>query len=162
VNEAVQLFAALIVIMHVVLKAQLAQSPVHPANTPVVGVSVSVTAVPSTKSAVQVAPHEMPAGAEDTEPAAPPVADTVTVSVRSSANDALTLEFADSVTTHAPVPVHAPDQPVNTEPAAGVGVSVTAVPLSKGATQVPGQDTPAGVEATVPLPLPEVVTVSVF
>jgi len=48
VKLAVQLFAALIVIMHVVLKAQLAQSPVHPANVPVDGVSVSVTAVPST------------------------------------------------------------------------------------------------------------------
>ena len=32
------------------------------------------------------------------------------------------------VTVHAPVPVHAPLQPVNVEPAAGVAVSVTTVP----------------------------------
>jgi hypothetical protein len=32
------------------------------------------------------------------------------------------------VTTHAPLPVHAPLQPVKVEPAAGVFVAVTTVP----------------------------------
>ena len=32
------------------------------------------------------------------------------------------------VTVHEPVPVHAPDQPVNIEPVAGDAVSVTEVP----------------------------------
>jgi len=111
---------------------------------------------------VQLAPHEIPAGTDDTEPADAPVADTATVSVRSSVNVAVTLAFADSVTTHAPVPVQAPDQPVNTEPAVAVGVSVTIVPLSKLPVQEPGHDSPAGAETTVPLPLPAGVTVSVF
>jgi len=33
-------------------------------------------------------------------------------------------------TVHVPVPVHAPDQPVNVDPAAGVTVRVTVVPLA--------------------------------
>lgn len=36
---------------------------------------------------------------------------------------------ASTVTTHAPVPVHAPLQPANVEPDAAVAVSVTEVPI---------------------------------
>ena len=40
-------------------------APDHPVNTDVgLGVAVSVTTVPSTKSAAQVAPHAIPAGSE--------------------------------------------------------------------------------------------------
>lgn len=56
------------------------------------------------------------------------------------------------------VPVHAPLKPVKLAPAAGVAVSVIAVPLAKGAVQVPGQLIPAG--ALVTVPLPETVTLT--
>lgn len=60
---------------------------------------------------------------------------------------------------HGAVPVHPPpNQPLNTEPLAGVAVSVTSVP---GATlmehDVP-QLMPAGELVTVPLPVPALVT----
>jgi len=56
------------------------------------------------------------------------------------------------------VPVHAPDQPVKVVPVAGLAVRVTAVAFGKFAAQVVAvvpvaavaQDTPAGLEFTVP------------
>jgi hypothetical protein len=48
------------------------------------------------------------------------------------------------VTTHAPLPVHAPLQPVKVEPVAGVFVTVTTVPW----LYVP----PGGLRVTAPLP----------
>ena len=60
-----------------------------------------------------------------------------------------------TVSVHGPVPVQPPPlQPRNVEPAAVVGVSVTIVPWVKVVVQVPGQDSPAGVDAIVPVPLP--------
>src|SRR6185503_8206401 len=53
-----------------------------------------------------------------------------------------------------PVPVQAPLQPVKVAPAAGVAVSVTAVPLLKDAEQVAPQLTPAGALVTVQGPVP--------
>ena len=47
-----------------------------------------------------------------------------------------------------------PVQPVNVEPAAGVAVSVTAVPLAKFSLQSAPQAIPAGFEVTVPVPVP--------
>lgn len=64
------------------------------------------------------------------------------------------------VTAHAPVPAHAPLQPANAEPEAGVSVMVTTVPLVKFALHVPGQLMPAGLLVTVPAPFPARVTVS--
>jgi hypothetical protein len=58
---------------------------------------------------------------------------------------------------HAPVPEHGPDQPKKLEVAAGVAVSVTAVPGLKFAVQVCGQLMPAGVLVIVPLPGPVMV-----
>jgi len=66
------------------------------------------------------------------------------------------------VTAQVPVPVHPPPlQPVNVDPAAGVAVKVTAVPLAKAAEQVAPQEMPAGALATVPVPAPAFVTASV-
>ena len=65
------------------------------------------------------------------------------------------------VTTQGPVPLHAPPQPVNVVPAAGVAVSVTVLPLAKLALQVPPQLIPAGLLMTVPVPLPVLLIVSV-
>ena len=44
-------------------------------------------------------------------------------------NTAPTDFAASTVTTHAPVPVHAPVQPPNVDPAPAVAVSVTEVPI---------------------------------
>ncbi|HEY7539868.1 MAG TPA: hypothetical protein VIF11_06990 [Methylomirabilota bacterium] len=53
-----------------------------------------------------------------------------------------------------------PLQPENVEPAAGVAVKVTAVPLVKPAEQVLPQEMPVGALVTVPLPAPALLTVS--
>jgi len=59
------------------------------------------------------------------------------------------------VTEHVPVPAQPPPlQPVNVEPAAGVAVRVTAVPLVKAAAHVVPQVIPAGALVTVPVPAP--------
>jgi hypothetical protein len=64
------------------------------------------------------------------------------------------------VTLQAPVPVQAPLQPAKVEPVAGAAVRLTAVPLVNEAEQVAPQEMPAGVLVTVPLPVPDLVTVS--
>ena len=67
-------------------------------------------------------------------------------------NVAVTEVAALTVTEQAPVPVHAPDQPVKTWPARADCVSVTVVPLAIEAEQVPGQEMPPVLEVTVPPP----------
>jgi hypothetical protein len=64
------------------------------------------------------------------------------------------------VTLQVDVPLQAPVQPAKVELAAGVGVSVTAVPAGKLAVHVVPQLMPAGVLAMLPVPVPEAVTVS--
>ena len=69
-----------------------------------------------------------------------------------------------SVTVHVPVPVPEqppPLQPVKVEPAAGVAVRVTTVPLANEAEHDAPQAMPAGALVTVPLPAPLGLTVSV-
>jgi hypothetical protein len=65
------------------------------------------------------------------------------------------------VTVQAPVPVHDPLHPAKTEPAAAVLFRVTTVPDAKGAEQVAPQLIPAGVEVTVPVPVPAFATLRV-
>ena len=68
----------------------------------------------------------MPAGALDTEPG--PLPARVTVSgCGLPVNVAVTARACVIVTVHVPLPVHAPDQPVNVVFAPGVAVSVTLV-----------------------------------
>jgi hypothetical protein len=64
------------------------------------------------------------------------------------------------VTAHAPVPVHAPLQPLNVLPDAACALNVTAVPLLKLEEQVLPQLMPLGLLLIVPLPVPAVVVVS--
>src|SRR5438132_13901779 len=66
-----------------------------------------------------------------------------------------TVVLAVRVMVHVPVPVQPPPvHPSKVEPLAGVAVRVTCVPLSKEAEQVAPQLIPAGLEVTVPLPVP--------
>ena len=66
------------------------------------------------------------------------------------------------VTVHVPVPAQPPPlQPVNVEPAAGVAVRVTAVPLARVAEHVVPHAIPVGELDTVPAPAPDFVSVSV-
>ncbi len=65
------------------------------------------------------------------------------------------------VTLQAPVPVQAPLQPVNTEPAAGTAARLTTVPELYWKEHVAPQLIPAGELVTVPVPVPTGVTVSV-
>ena len=99
----------------------------------------------------------MPAGVLETEPV--PVPALLTVSVRSASKLAVTVVLAIRVTTQVPVPEHPPPvQPVNVEPASGVAVSVTVVPLVNVAEQVAPQVMPAGALKTDPVPVPVLVT----
>ena len=65
------------------------------------------------------------------------------------------------VTVQVPVPEQPPPlQPVKVNPAAGVAVKVTTVPVVKEVEQVAPQEIPAGELVTVPLLVPAMVTVS--
>jgi hypothetical protein len=76
-------------------------------------------------------------------------------------NVAATEVAALIVTVQGPVPVQPPPlQPENVEPAAGVAVKVTTVPLVKPVEQVAPHEMPAGALTTLPLPVPDGVTVS--
>jgi hypothetical protein len=158
VNVAVTAVAAVRVTTQ--LPVPLQPPPLQPVNAdPALGVAVSVTTVPLTKSAAQVAPQSMPVGLLVTAPLPPPP--WVTVSVTVGVKVAATVVFADIVTVHTPVPLQPPPlHPAKVEPAAGVAVSVTTVPLAKVPLQVGPQLIPAGSLMTVPLPAPACVTVS--
>src|SRR5262245_6752243 len=103
----------------------------------------------------------MPAGVLVTVPVPDP--DFVTVrlyavgSVRS--NVAVTVFALSTVTAQVPVPVQAPDQPLNFEPLSGVAVKVTAVPGAYPSLQSRPQLMPLGALVIVPVPLPAFVTV---
>lgn len=60
------------------------------------------------------------------------------------------------------VPVAPPDHPAKIEPEAGVAVSVTLVPDVKLALHAVPQEIPPELLATVPVPVPALVTVSAY
>jgi hypothetical protein len=160
VNVAVTELAALTVTTQAAVPAQ--PPPLQPAKAePAAGVAVSVTAVPLVKPCEQVAPQARPAGALLTVPV--PVPDFVTPSVKDDCkNVAVTVAAALIVTVHVPVPVQPPPlQPLNVDPAAGVAVNVTAVPLANPVEHVAPHDMPAGELDTMPAPAPALLTVSV-
>src|SRR5437762_13524278 len=133
--------------------------PVQPVKVePATVVAVNVTAVPVVKLAEQVAPQVIPAGELVTVPLPVPALLTVRAKL-GRLKVAVTVVAAESVSTQAPVPEHPPPlQPLKVEPAAGVAVSVTTVPLAKLAEQVAPQLIPAGALVTVPLPVPALET----
>lgn len=133
--------------------------PDHPVNEEAVAATaVSVTAAPLVKLAVQAEGQLIPAGLLVTVPEPVPLVTTVTLTegVLDGPKLAVTDVLAVRVRLHVPVPVQAPDQPVNVEPELGVAVSVTEAPLLKVALQVVGQLMPAGLLAMVPEPVPAV------
>ena len=76
---------------------------------------------------------------------------------------ALTVEFAVGVKVQiVELLTQAPLKPPKVDPELGVAVRVTEVPLGKLVEQVAPQLMPAGLETTVPLPVPEGATVTVL
>jgi hypothetical protein len=128
VKVAVTVVAALRVTVQAAVPEQ--PPPLQPLKVePVAGVAVSVTAVPLAKPAEHVVPQVIPAGLLVTVPAPAPAGETVSVKV--GAKVAVTVVAAEIVTVQDPVPEQPPPlQPVKAEPALGVAVSVTAVPLT--------------------------------
>jgi hypothetical protein len=64
---------------------------------------------------------------------------------------------------HVPVPVHpAPLQPEKMDPVTGVAVKITVVPELKPYEHVEPQLIPAGLLVTIPLPVPDLLTVSMI
>src|SRR4051812_8883651 len=100
----------------------------------------------------------MPAGMDMTSPDPSPASTTITEF--SSAKFAVTVVAASTVTVHASLPPHAPVQPANVEPLSAVAVSVTIVPDGNCSLHVAPQSMPAGVDVTVPVPLPPSTTVN--
>lgn len=130
----------------------------QPANRdPLAAAAVSVTLVFALKSWVQLPPQLIPDGLDVTVPVPLPLRTTVR---RLTANVAVTVFAASIVTMHAPVPEHAPPQPVNAFFALGVGVSVTTVPNAKSALHVLPQLIPAGDDDTLPPLVTETVSVT--
>jgi hypothetical protein len=81
-------------------------------------------------------------------------ASVVVVAMGSNVNVAVTVVAALMVTVQPAVPEHPPpDQPENSDPAAGDAPRVTVVPCTNEALHVAPQSMPAGDEVTVPLPL---------
>jgi hypothetical protein len=127
------------------------------------GAAVNVTVVPETKRAEQVPPQLIPAGFDVTVPSPRSKFDFCTVSVNCGMlNVARTVREAVRLTVHVvPETASHPDQPANTEPDAAAAVSVTCVPFVNDAAHVLPQLMPAGLDVTVPLPVPGFCTVSV-
>jgi hypothetical protein len=136
--------------------------PDHPLNVePVDGVATSVTIELMSNIELHDEPQLMPAGVESTEPLPLPVLLTVSENCL-RVNVAVTCCTVSVVTMQVPVPVHAPLQPVNVESAAAVAVSVTIVPGANIWLHVVPQSMPAGLDVTEPLPLPSLVTTTLF
>lgn len=130
------------------------QSPLHPVKVALPdGTAVSLTVLPLGKFAEQAVPQLMPLGLLVTVP--PPVPDLVTVTAVLAAALKTAVTVAFPVTAHITVPEHPPPlHPANTDPGEAEAVSVTDVPASNRLTQAPPQSIPAGVEVTVPAPVP--------
>jgi len=160
VKVAVTVFTASTVTWHTGLGPT--HAPLHSVNTdPAAGSAVRVTTVPLVNPAVHVAPQSIPAGLLVTVPVPEPTFSTVRVGRGETLKVAVTDLAASMVTWQVlAVPEHAPVHPANMEPAEGEAVRVTTVPLTKFAEQVLPQLMPAGLDVTVPPPVPAFVTVS--
>lgn len=140
---------------------------VQPANhQPSSGIAVSLTSEPIVNKAEQVAPHEIPAGDDTTEPfpnfltSRDP--NNGPKSVRGLGSNGpeskIAVTFFPPLMTSSQVNAvprqTRPDQPENLEPTGALAVNVTAVPRSKLAEQVSPHEIPAGDDTTKPEPVP--------
>lgn len=157
-NSAVTLEALFIVTLQ-------APMPVHAPLQPTKvdrpeGVAVSMTVEAAGKSALHVAPQLMPAGELVTEPVPEPTTETPSVTGGIGVKVAVTDWGPVIVTRQGPLAaVHAPLQPLKSEPGLGVAVSVTVVSCVKKPLQEVPQVIPAGALVTVPAPGPLLDTV---
>lgn len=145
------------------------QWPDQPPNEePASATAVSVTIVPDAYFAAQVVPHAIPTGFEDTMPVPVPLLAMLRLNCNGggaeatgmSANTAVQVAAAVMVRlVVAEVPAQASDQPANADPAAGIAESETMVLRGKRALQVRPHVMPAGVDATLPAPRPNLLTV---
>ncbi len=126
---------------------------------PGVGVGVSATFAPLVNVSLQMPGQLIIPGLDVTVPV--PLGAMVMFSVRMASNEAVQPTAADIVTTPSAQSA-SPVQPAKVDVAFGVAVSVTDVPTEYDSLQSPGQLIPAGLEVTVPDPVPEIVTASVF
>src|SRR6202162_6007928 len=105
------------------------QAPLQPVKVdPAAALAVSVTTVPLLKLALQVVPQLIPVGLLVN--VAVPVPALVTLNLQTGTLNVAVTDFAALIVTlQVPVPVQAPLQPANVDPAAAFAVSVTTVPL---------------------------------
>ena len=104
----------------------------------------------------------MPAGADVTVPVPVPASATVRAKTERSKRAVADTALLPAGTLHvAVVPVHTPDQLTNCEFAAGAADSDTATDALNDALHVLPQETPAGDDVIVPLPLPVLETLTV-
>lgn len=135
------------------------QAPDQPAKVdPVAGVAVSVTAVPLLKAALQVFSQPMPEGTLLTVP--DPLPERVTLSTGEAPKAAVTVVLPVSLMVQAVVPAQAPLQPTKFDPGFAVAVRVTVVFALKAELQEWPQLIPLGVLVTLPVPVPDICTVS--
>ena len=122
-----------------------------------------MTAVPLSYCAVQTLPQSILVSALATLPEPVP-STTVKPYCGGGAGPkvAVTDLLAFMVTLHEVAPVQAPLQPLNTWPASGVAAKLTVVPDENVFEQVAPQLIPAGTLVTVPVPVPDFATVSVY
>ena len=158
-NVAVTDLLALIATTHA--PVPLHPLPLHPPKVdPDAGAAVNVTVVPDAKGKLHVVPQSIPAGLLVTVPIPTPFLVTARVNVLGPANTAVTVWSAFITTLHEPFPLQpAPLQPVNVEPPADAAVSTTVLPVAKSAAQVVPQEIPLGLLVTVPVPVPDLLTV---
>lgn len=103
----------------------------------------------------------MPAGLLVTEPDPEPSSTTESGCIVVELKAAPTDRAESIVTWQLPVPLQAPVQPANAEPAFGVAVNATTVPMLNEALHVGTQLIPDGLLDTPPPPVPPIDTVSV-
>jgi hypothetical protein len=103
-----------------------AHAPVHCSKVaPESGVAVSVSFVPVSKRAMQAEPQSIPEGELLTSPGPDVLTDTVWTLWKIAPTSGIPVIVSAQV---ALVPLHAPVQPANLEPASGVALSVTLSP----------------------------------
>lgn len=125
----------------------------------------SETLVPAVTVMLQVPGQSMPGGEEVTRPAPVPGNSTLTRAEPgggggSAVKVAVTSRSASIVTLQEAIPEHAPDQPVNVDPAAAVATSCTGTLPETGWVHDALQVNTGAVERTSPLPLPATWTLS--